>query len=205
MEKLAEQAQDEVKTQSLDKFNSAAAEYQVMPPGAKAELLESKRPNPNVQQFIDWLAGRSFSPFGLSRMFSTGDVKSGDFKANQLFSERAFQQYQKSLESFCDWTFRKWANWAAKRNIIKPLDDEELEAIAWDWPKQQALDEEANQRAIKMKLENLTASYQDVLGNDWQSKLETIKDELAWCKANGIPHPAFKLLSGGESAMIDKE
>ena len=205
VEKLAEQAQDEVKTQSLDKFNSAAAEYQVMPPGAKAELLESKRPNPNVQQFIDWLAGRSFSPFGLSRMFSTGDVKSGDFKANQLFSERAFQQYQKSLESFCDWTFRKWANWAAKRNIIKPLDDEELEAIAWDWPKQQALDEEANQRAIKMKLENLTASYQDVLGNDWQSKLETIKDELAWCKANGIPHPAFKLLSGGESAMIDKE
>ena len=56
-----------------------------------------------------------------------------------------------------------------------------------------------------MKLENLTASYQDVLGNDWQTKLETIKDELSWCKANGIPHPAFKLLSGGESAMISKD
>lgn len=205
IEKLAEQEQGEVKTQRLDKFNSAAAEYQVMPPGFKAEMLESKRPNPNVQQFIDWLAGRSFSPFGLSRMFATGDVKSADFKSNQLYSERSFQQHQKQLEGFCDWTFRKWSGWASKRNIIKPLTDEQLESIAWDWPKQQALDEEANQRAIKMKLENLTASYQDVLGNDWQSKLETIKDELAWCKANGIPHPAFKLLSGGESAMIGKE
>ena len=204
IEKLAAEEQGEVKTQRLEKFNSAAAEYQVMPPGAKAELLESKRPNPNVQQFIDWLAGRSFSPFGLSRMFSTGDVKSGDFKANQLFSERAFQQYQKSLETFCDWTFRKWANWAAKRNIVKPLTEEQLESISWEWPKQQALDEEANQRATKMKLENLTASYRDVLGNDWQTKLETIKEELAWCKSNGIPHPAFKLLSGGESVMIEQ-
>jgi len=204
IEKLAAEETEETKTYKLDKFNSAAAEYQVMPPGAKAEMLESKRPNPNVQQFIDWLAGRSFSPFGLSRMFATGDVKSADFKSNQLYSERSFQQYQKQLESFCDWTFRKWSGWASKRNIITPLTEEQLESIAWDWPKQQALDEEANQRAIKMKLENLTASYQDVLGNDWQSKLETIKDELAWCKANGIPHPAFKLLSGGESAMISK-
>ncbi len=204
IEKLAAEETEETKTYKLDKFNSAAAEYQVMPPGAKAEMLESKRPNPNVQQFIDWLAGRSFSPFGLSRMFATGDVKSADFKSNQLYSERSFQQYQKQLESFCDWTFRKWVGWASKRNIIKPLTEEQLESIAWDWPKQQALDEEANQRAIKMKLENLTASYRDVLGNDWQSKLETIKDELAWCKANNVPHPAFKLLSGGESAMISK-
>ena len=176
-----------------------------MPPGVKAELLESKRPNPNVQQFIDWLAGRSFSPFGLSRMFATGDVKSADFKSNQLYSERSFQQYQKQLESFCDFVFRKWSGWAAKRNIIKPLDEEQLESIAWDWPKQSALDEESNQRAIKMQLENLTKSYRDILGNDYQSKLAAIKDELAWCKANGIPHPAFKLLSGGESAMISKD
>ena len=205
--KLAAQETDETKTYKLDKFNSAAAEYQVMPPGFKAELLEQKRPNPNTQSFIDWLAGRSFSPYGLSRMFSTGQVTNGDFKSNQLYSERCFQQYQKQLESFCDFVFRKWAGWAEKKQLIAPLTEEQLESIAWDWPKQQALDEEANQRAIKMKLENLTGSYQDpdVLGNGWKSKLETIKDEIAWCKANGIPHPAFKLLSGGESSMISKE
>ena len=173
-----------------------------MPPGFKAELLEQKRPNPNPQSSIDWLAGRSFSPFGLSQMFATGKISNGDFKSNQLYSERCFQQYQKQLESFCDWTFRKWAGWAERKQLIAPLTEEQLESIGWEWPKQQALDEEANQRAIKMKLENLTASYQDVLGNDWQSKLETIKTELAWCKENGIPHPAFKLLSGGESQMI---
>ena len=202
IEKLTAQETEETKTYKLDKFNSAAAEYQVMPPGFKAELLEQKRPNPNTQSFIDWLAGRSFSPFGLSQMFATGKISNGDFKSNQLYSERCFQQYQKQLESFCDWTFRKWAGWAERKQLIAPLTEEQLESIGWEWPKQQALDEEANQRAIKMKLENLTASYQDVLGNDWQSKLETIKTELAWCKENGIPHPAFKLLSGGESQMI---
>lgn len=204
VEKLAAQETEE-KTYRLDKFNSAQVEFQQMPPGFKAELLESKRPNPSVQQFIDFLAGRCFSPYGISRMFSTGDVKSGDFKANQLFSERAFQQYQKQLESFCDFTFRKWTGWATKRQIIKPLTEEQLESIAWDWPKQSALDEESNQRAIKMKLENLTGSYRDLMGNDYKSKLEEIKEELAFCKANGIPHPAFKLLSGGESAMIAKD
>lgn len=205
VERLAAQEKEETKTYKLDKFSSAQAEYQVMPPGFKAELLEQKRPNPNTSAFIDWLAGRSFSPFGLSQMFATGKISNGDFKSNQLYSERCFQQFQKQLESFCDWSFRKWAGWAEKNGLISALTEDQLESIAWEWPKQQALDEEANQRATKMKLENLTASYRDVLGNDWQTKLETIKDELAWCKANGIPHPAFKLLSGGESAMISKD
>lgn len=203
IEKLTAQETEE-KTYKLDKFNSAAAEYQVMPPGFKAELLEQKRPNPNTQSFIDWLAGRSFSPFGLSQMFATGKISNGDFKSNQLYSERCFQQYQKQLESFCDWTFRKWAGWAERKGLIAPLTEEQLESIAWEWPKQQALDEEANQRAIKMKLENLTASYQEILGNDWKSKLETIKDEVAYCKQVGLPHPSFKLISGGESQMISK-
>lgn len=199
---VAGEQEGEVKEQKLDRFSSAQAEYQVMPPGFKAELLDQKNPNPNAQGFIDWLAGRSFSPFGLSQMFATGKISNGDYKSNQLYSERCFQQYQKQLEAFCDWTFRKWALWAVKRSIVKPLTEDQWDGVAWEWPRQQALDEEANQRAIKMRLENLTASYRDILGNDYQTKLTAIKDELAWCKKNGIPHPAFKLLSGGESSMI---
>ena len=198
------QQQAQTQTTALTRFAAANAEYQVMPEGARAELLEQKNPNPNSQAFIDWLAVRSFSPFGLSEQFATGRVSGADLKANQIFSERCFREHQKQLERFCDFTFRKWAAWAHRRGMIEDLSEEQLASISWSWPRQEALDEVQNQNAIKMQLENLTASYQDILGNDYQSKLTKIKDELSWCKANGIPHPAFKLISGGESVFAEK-
>lgn len=83
---------------TLDKLNSANAQTQIMEAGVRAEVLDSKRPNPNVQSFLDYLTQRSFTPFGLSEQFALGNVSGQNFRANQLFSERAFRQEQKGLE-----------------------------------------------------------------------------------------------------------
>jgi hypothetical protein len=57
--------------------------------------------------------------------------------------------------------------------------------------------------AQRQQLENLTISYQDILGNDYKNKLAKIRDEVLWMKEAGLVHPAYKLLSGGESKLLD--
>ena len=49
-----------------------------------------------------------------------------------------------------------------------------------------------------MKLKNMTGSYNEFYGSDWKEKLQQVKEEIAWCKANGLPHPAYEMKSGGE-------
>ena len=60
------------------------------------------------------------------------------------------------------------------------------------------LDELQHQNAVEKKLKNMVGSYKEELGADWKEKLTTIKDEINWFKKNGLPHPAYEMLSGGE-------
>lgn len=49
----------------------------------------------------------------------------------------------------------------------------------------------------------MTGSFREYYGNNWRENLKQIKDEIQWFKDNGLPHPAMKLISGGESKMLD--
>jgi hypothetical protein len=188
-------------TMTLDKVNAAGCIYQVLPEGFKMELLDTKHPNANMPEFIKWLAGRSAAPFGLSEQFATLAVDGAEsFKANQLFSSRAFGEAQHFLEQICDWVIYRWVLWADKKNIIdkRILGENWLRNIKWTWPTAAQLDENSYQDAVEKQLRNMTGSYQEILGPDWKEKLSQIKHEIDWCKENGLPHPSFSMISGGE-------
>ena len=87
-----EEAESQVQTMTLDRVNAAGCIYQVMPENYKMELLDTKHPNTNMPSFINWLATKSAAPFGLSEQFATFMPRGSDFRANQLFSERAFEE-----------------------------------------------------------------------------------------------------------------
>lgn len=97
--------------------------------------------------------------------------KGADFRANQLFSARAFEEAQKFLEQICDWTLYRWALWANKRGYISRQPDTFISDVAWSWPTMDELDENAHQDAVEKKLRNMTGSYADELGSDWKEKL----------------------------------
>ena len=191
VEELAKAESEEVKTVALDCVNSAGVIYQVMPENYKMELLDTKHPNANMPEFINWLAGRSAAPFGLTREFATFTPTGADYRANQLFTERVFEECQKWLENICDWTLYRWTLWANKRGIIKRTPDTFIYDVDWSWPKMEELDENAHQDAVEKKLRNMTSSYRDELGPDWKDTLMTVKDEIDWCKQNNLPHPAY--------------
>lgn len=195
----AEQSIQE-QTVTLDKVNAAGCVYQVLPEGFKMELLDTKHPNQNMPEFIKWLAGRSAASLGLTEYYATLGSSGGDYKAQSIMSWPAFLEAQKFLENIADWVIYRWASWASKKNIIdmSELDENWIRKVAWDWPTRDEMDEVSHQTAAEKKLRNLTGSYRDELGSDWKEKLTQIKEELKWMKENGLPHPAFNMISGGE-------
>lgn len=199
-----EEAESQVQTMTLDRVNAAGCIYQVMPENYKMELLDTRHPNANMPEFINWLAGRTATPFGLTREFATFTPTGANFRANQLFSERAFEECQKWLETICDWCLYRWSLWANKKGIISLTPDTFIYNVDWAWPKMDELDEIAHQNAVEKKLRNMTGSYREVLGPDWKTTLMTVKDEIDWCKANNLPHPSFNQISGGERTGVDK-
>ena len=199
-----ETIESNVQTVALDRVNAAGCIYQVMPENYRMELLDTKHPNANMPDFINWLASKSAAPFGLSREFATFMPTGADFRANQLYSERAFEEAQKFLENICDWCLYRWTLWANKRCLISQRPDTFISKVDWSWPKMEELDENAHQDAVEKKLRNMTGSYREVLGPDWKSTLETVRDEIDWCKQNNLPHPAFNMISGGERSGVDE-
>lgn len=179
--------------------------YQVMPPKYKMELLSNNHPNVNAEAFSTWLVSRTAAPLGLSEFFATMGAR-GDYKANSLITWPAFAEAQKFLESqVCDWAFYQWCSWASAKGIIPySLDQIDMSKVTWFWPQREENDEVAKENAASLKLKNLTGSYQEILGSDWQEKLDQIKAEIAYCKDNGLPHPAYNMVSGGERSESTK-
>ena len=193
-----EETESQVQTVALERVNAAGCIYQVMPENYKMELLDTKHPNQNMPEFINWLATKSAAPFGLSEQFATFIPRGADFRANQLFSARSFEEAQKFLEQICDWTLYRWSLWANKKGLINRKPDTFIADVAWSWPKMDELDELQHQNAVEKKIKNMVGSYKEELGPDWKEKLLTIKEEIDWFKQAGLAHPSFEMKSGGE-------
>lgn len=120
-------------------------------------------------------------------------------------TQPVFEEAQKFLEQICDWSLYRWAMWATKRGIVNidTLGDNWLANVSWSWNKMNELDEQAYQNATAMKLKNMTGSYSEFYGSDWKEKLQQVKEEIAWCKENGLPHPAYEMKSGGERTGVE--
>lgn len=174
--------------------------YEQIPDDYKMELLDTKHPNQNMPEFIKWLAGRSSAVFGLSEAFATLMPTGADFKAQQLMTKPAFQEAQKFLEQICDWVFYRYVKWLVKKGEFdeSKLPENWMKYLAWSWPDIGELDENQHQEAIRKALLNSTTTYRAVLGPDWREKLEQTKAETQWFKDNGLAHPQFSMISGGQ-------
>lgn len=203
-EQIEQAVQDEKtmpeQTMTLDKITASGTIYQVLPEGFKMELLDTKHPNSEMPNFIKFLCSRSSSTFGLSEQYATLIADVNTYKAQQLISKPAFQEYQHFLEQICDWIIDKFVKWADKKNLFdaNKLPEDWHSFIDWSWADIDELDENSHQTAVQMKLTNLTGSYRDELGPDWKEKLSQIKSEIEWFKQNGLSHPSFNMISGGE-------
>lgn len=199
IEEAASQESNDVQTVSFNKAVENSVVYEALPEGISAQQLTMNHPNSNVEVMVDWLANRCAATLGLSRIFATGNPDDSNWRSNQLFSYPAILELQKELEQICDWIFYRFTKYLISHDIIREFDISSMRYVDWSWKGIDSLDPVANETAIEMQLKNCTKTYREILGNDWQEKLEQVAFERKWMKENGCIHPADLMVSGGQT------
>lgn len=208
IKELVKAHDEQDKVISFNKARENSIVYEALPEGYAPQQLQMNHPNQNVQTMVDWLANRCAASMGLSKVFATGNPEDGNWRSNQLFSWPAIRELQKDCEQVLDWCFNRYIKWAQRKGIVKTYIAEDfMDFIDWEWRRVDDFDEVETQRAIDMKLRNMTSTLKEEIGYDWKEQLEQYKYEIEWCKKNGLPHPAFNMISGGErhEAFVESE
>lgn len=180
----------------LQVIDSANVMYDVMPPGVKMELFDTKHPNSNMPEFIRWISGRVGWANGVGSVYATGkaDASYTAFRGEQVMSWPAFEAEQHDLECrICDWVIRRWFAWASRKGLVPrnlPADWES--AVAWQWPKMREVNQVDVENAFAIGLKNGTATLRDRFGPNWRSHLEQRQKERAAFAAAGDIYPGDK-------------
>lgn len=190
-------------TLTLDQMDAIGAFYDIMPPKLKMELLDTKRPNEKVIDFVNWLAGQATGVYGLGRIYATLNPEASytAFRGAQCLSWPSMSEAQKDKErNECDWAARNALPWAVSRGLIPELPAGWKRALAWQWPEMPEVNIVDEQTALNKRLANLDVSYRERLGPDWKNKLQHRFNEIKFFRENGVLHPAEQTVSGGIAA-----
>lgn len=160
---------------SLKRLQSIGAVFDQMPENMRIDLLDTKRPNPNMAAYIEFLAGQVGGVKGLARVYSTMRAAQSytAFRGEQVMTEPSFREARQDLErEVCDWAARHVIRRALKLGLIKSALPEGWERmLAWNWPRMLEVSEKDAQTALKLKLENGTTSLTRELGPGEVEKL----------------------------------
>jgi len=207
---LADQAAAEAAAEAeqisldVDEIEGAGVIYDVLPPGVKMELLDTKHPNDKLVEFSNWLhRGVGFS-LGLGSIHSTGKADSSysASQAEMVLAQIEFDdEFHKLEKGVLDWVMVQWSRWAQRHGVI-PTDDRlpadwRRTCVKWQRPINRSLDPVKEQNALNSGLKNGTILYREKWGPDWKRKALAFADEIEFFKANGIPHLALQTVSGG--------
>ncbi len=188
------------------KFNTKhlkaiGAAFDKMPPGLKIELLDTKRPNLNVIAYVEHVTGVIGGTRGLARVFSTLKAQTSytAFMGEQAMSEQSFRESRKDFErKVCDPIAVLVIRRALKLGLIKSaLPEGWEEMLAWSWPKMIKVDEQKDQQALKLKLENGVTSLTRELGPGEMEKITAERAaEKKLFEEAGLVYPGTTTVSG---------
>lgn len=185
---------------SLEEMEAIGAHFDEMPAGKRFELLDTKRPNPNMAAYLDWLVGSAAATLGMPRLYSLlrAEASYSAARAEMCLAWATFEECQKELErTVCDWIGRQAIAWAVRTGELRvALPEDWHRLLSWSWPKPREIDETKSVAATRSKLQLGLTTYRRELGPDYRATLKEWADEVAEFKALGIPHPALQTVAG---------
>lgn len=170
-----------------------------MPYGYKMDLLDTKRPNANMVQFVEWLNGGAAAVHGLARVYGGLKAESSytAFRGEQTISWSSVEEAQKELERGpLDWIGVKVLRWCIATGRLAQGPDGWESRLTWSWPTMKEVNEVDAQTATAAKIKNYMATYRQLLGPNWKEILTQIAAEMKWFKENELIHPALQTVSG---------
>lgn len=174
---------------------------QEMPANRKLELLDTKRPNANMPNYVDFVLGMIGGARGLARVYSSLKAQTSftAFRGEQIMTWKSFADMQKDLErEVCDWAARCAISRAVRMGLItSPLPDGWEHMIAWVWPRMVEVSEKDAQSALQLKLQNGVTSLKRELGPGEFEKImaERAAEKKAFDDA-GLIYPGETSVSG---------
>lgn len=174
---------------------------QEMPANRKLELLDTKRPNANMPNYVDFVLGMIGGARGLARVYSSLKAQTSftAFRGEQIMTWKSFTDMQKDLErEVCDWAARCAISRAVRMGLItSPLPDGWEHMIAWVWPRMVEVSEKDAQSALQLKLQNGVTSLKRELGPGEFEKImaERAAEKKAFDDA-GLIYPGETSVSG---------
>lgn len=194
---------------TLEEMEAIGAHFDEMPAGKRFELLDTKRPNPNMAAYLDWLVGTAASTLGMPRLYAMlrAEASYSAARAEMCLAWTTFEECQKELErTVCDWIGRQAIAWAVRTGELRvtlPPDWHRL--LSWSWPKPREIDETKTVAATREKLRLGLTTYRRELGPDYQAALREWSAEIKEFETLGIPHPALQTVAGAVIEQPQKE
>lgn len=208
----AQEAAEEAEQIKLEteEISGAGVLFDLMPPGLKMELLDTKHPNDKLVEFSNWLHRGVGFALGLGSIHATGkaDNSYSASQAEMVLAQLEFDDEFHKLEKYIlDWVLVNWSRWAQRRGMIPqdsalPLDWRRT-CVKWQRPPHRSLDPVKEQTALNSGLKNGTILYRERWGANWKQKALAFGEEIEFFKANGIPHLALQTVSGNEIVIDD--
>lgn len=193
---------------TLDNIRGAGAIFDQLPDGYKMELLDTKRPNPNVEGFVKWLSGRSGAAVGLAKCYANMEATTSytAFRGEQVMTWPTFEEWQKSLErEVCDWVVRRWARWATRKGLLKvTLPDGWERFVAWSWPTMREVDQKKAAEAKKVMLESGLILLDELHPGDKRGFMRKLGEDIQLYHEIGLQHPIEKVASGAGAAPVNE-
>lgn len=175
-------------------LSAIGAHLDQMPEGLKVDLFDTKRPNPNIEAYIEFLSGLAGGTRGLARVYSTMRAQTSytAYRGEQAITQPTFEEKQKMLErEVCDPLVRLAIRWGVKVGEIKAeLPDGWESMLSFVWPEMPEIDEVKAQNAIALKLKNgLTSLHRLMKPGEYDAVRRERQQEIADYKADGLVYP----------------
>lgn len=183
-----------VQTFSTKELSAIGAHFDQMPENMRIDLLDTKRPNPNMPAYIEFLTGQVGGTRGLARVYATLKAQTSytAFRGEQVMTEPSFEEARQDLErEVCDWAARCVISRAVKLGLITEALPENWEyMLAWRWPKMREVSERDAQQALQLKFKNGITSLKRELGPGEVEKIIAERaNEKKLFDAAGLTYP----------------
>lgn len=195
---------------STKELSSIGARFDQMPEGMKIELLDTKRPNANMEQYIEFLSGLCGGTMGLARVYSTMKAQTSytAFRGEQVMTFPSFEEMQKDLErDVCDVVARKAIRWGLDRGILNADLPENWEyMLSFEWAKMREVNETDAQNALAAKLRNgVTTLHRELGPGEYDAIIAEREREMADYKRLGLIYPGTESVSGSLVTNNEKQ
>jgi capsid protein len=172
-------------------------------PGDEVNWPPSDRPNVHMAEFIESVLCQAGAAFGLARAYSMlrADTSYTAFRGDMILSwHGAFYPMQKWVErSIADWVGVRALRWAMRKKLIPALRPGWEKTLSWSWPIMPEVDRLQAENATATALKNGTTDYAHLLGPDWESRLESMAEQIEVIRKLGLPLSVLEMKSGGVS------